>query len=124
MAATIVFTVASPPDTSRSHSALPHSGGLIDTVKFSGQRHKVQGGGGGGDSDGLVFHPREAAKFLVTAHFQNNFLSAKNLSFLESLNCFIFFQVYCEYRALLAEDATSSRQKNVRHFALYELCCS
>lgn len=81
-------------------------------------------GWGGGDSDGLVFHPREVAKFLVTAHFQNNFLSAKNLSFLESLNCFIFFQVYCEYRALLAEDATSSRQKNVRHFALYELCCS
>lgn len=73
MAATIVFTVAWSPGTFRSYSASPHSGGLIDTVKFSGQRHKVQGGGGG-NSDGLVFHPRGVAKVLVPAHFQNNFL--------------------------------------------------
>lgn len=34
---------------------------------------------------------------------------------------FYYFQVYCEYRALLAEDATSSRQKNVRHLTLHDL---
>ena len=48
-------------------------------------------------------------------------ISACSVSVEHDLNCFVVFQVYCEYRALLAEDATSSRQKNVRYFALHDL---
>ena len=43
------------------------------------------------------------------------------LSCIFELFLFFFLQVYCEYRALLAEDATSSRQKNVRNLTLHDL---
>ena len=69
--------VASLPDTFHFHSASPHPGGLIDTGKFSLRRRKVKGGGGG-EFDGLVFHPRGLAIVVVTVRYKNSFLSASS----------------------------------------------